>query len=110
MSLNNHRVSLSLSLSSLLVLLLLLLLLLASSSSVDTAPDQMPYHRDSKFCTYIGMGLVIMHMKYLVTLTHTVKIAAIFDVFFVIIILPILFISEIRYFAYVCINVSSIFS
>ena len=95
MSLYNHSLS-------------LLLLLLALS--VDTAPDHMLYHRDFKFYKHINMAHVIMHMNYLVKITRTVKMAAISFVFFIIIILSILFILEIRFFDYVCIDVSTIFS
>ena len=100
MSLYDHR--LSLSSASLLSVLLLL--------SVDTAPDHMLYHRDSKFCTHNNIGLMIMLMKNLVKIRHTVKMAAIFVVFFIITILPILFIIEIRFFAHVCIDISTMFS
>ena len=103
MSLYNHSLSLSLALS------LLLLLLLASSLSGDTAPDHILYHRDFKFYKYFNMVHVIMHMNYLVKITRTVKMAAISFVFFIIIILSILFILEIRFFDYVCIDVSTIF-
>ena len=60
--------------------------LVSLSSSVDTAPDHMPYLRDSKFYTHANIDHLIMHMKYLVIIIHTVKMAAIFVVFFIIII------------------------
>ena len=82
---------------------------LLALSSVDTAPDHMLYPRDFTFYTYINLDPEDMLMIYLVKIGWIVKMATIFIVFFIFVILPIDFNLENRFFVNVFVNVRPIF-